>query len=57
MYIRKIGSGAIKAQKSSVLRQMSVDAQPIIQQVAQQQKERVARIVPWFLETMPVSIA
>lgn len=28
----------------------------MIQQVAEQQKDRAARVVPWFLKNMPVNI-
>jgi glyceraldehyde-3-phosphate dehydrogenase/erythrose-4-phosphate dehydrogenase len=57
MYLRKISSAAVRVPRSAVsVRTLSseVNTSAMIQQVAEQQKERAARVVPWFINNMPV---
>jgi hypothetical protein len=53
MYARKISAKGAKLS----LRSLSSTPQQnlLIQQVTEAQKDRTARVVPWFLQNMPVS--
>lgn len=51
MYVRKINSRGIRRLMSS-----SAQQNAMIEQVTKQQQERTARVVPWFLQNMPVSL-
>mmetsp|Transcript_27165 Transcript_27165/g.55373 ORF Transcript_27165/g.55373 Transcript_27165/m.55373 type:complete len:1060 (-) Transcript_27165:115-3294(-) len=57
MYLRKAFQGAVKRQVfvRPAMRPLSTEAttNAMINEVAEQQKERAARVVPWFLKTMP----
>lgn len=51
MYVRKLNSRGIHRMMSN-----SAQQNALIQQVTQQQQERTARVVPWFLQNMPVRL-
>ena len=52
MYVRKISAKGVKVPMRSM---SSAQQNTMIEQVTQQQTERAARVVPWFLKNMPVS--
>lgn len=53
MYLRKISSKAVKVPARAMTTTPQQSA--LIQQVTEAQKERANRVVPWFLNNMPVS--
>ena len=52
MYLRKISSKAVKVPARTMA--TVPQASTLIQQVTEAQKERADRVVPWFLNNMPV---
>ena len=54
MYLRKVSSTTARLQMRALSTKSAEEA--MIKQVSDQQKERAARVVPWFMSNMPVSI-
>lgn len=52
MYVRKFSAKGVKVPMRAM---SSAQQNAMIQQVTEQQTERAARVVPWFLKNMPVS--